>query len=143
MITAEQWYEQQTNYTKYGFDMKPRASSERPGNSSGVTVADRKRLMFLVVVAGLICIGIIISSAYAASVAFTNNQLKEQNAALQSEVETLEIKIQSANNIRTIEEKATGELGMVYPEGEQYVVLSGEEKTADDFGSLLKKQAFQ
>jgi len=134
MITAEQWYEQQTNYTKYGFDMKPRAAAQRPKNSSGVTAADRKKLMFLVVVAGLICIGIIISSAYAASVAFTNNQLKEQNAALQSEVETLEIKIQSANNIRTIEEKATGELG---------IVLSGEEKTADDFGSLLKKQAFQ
>ncbi len=142
MITAEQWYEQEVRYNKYGFDMKPKAAKEKPVTKVHAAVS-RKHMFLLLAVAGMICIGLIICSAYAASITYTNNQIRTENAALQGEVESLQIKIQTADNIDNIEQKATKELGMVYPDSEQYVTLSGSSKTdVGDFASLLKKQAY-
>ena len=75
-------------------------------------------------VAGIIALGIIIAAAYGAAVNYNNNKLRDSNAALQGEVEMLEIQIQSANNIAEIQSRAEGELGMAYPGVDQLVLLS-------------------
>lgn len=98
-------------------------------------------MLLLIVIAGIICVGMIVASAYGAAVNYSNNQLRDENIALQGEVESLQIEIQSANNIASIEKKALAQ-GMIYPEGSQFVVVSSQEKPEDGFASLLKKQAF-
>ena len=75
-------------------------------------------------VAGIIALGIIIAAAYGAAVNYNNTKLRDSNAALQGEVEMLEIQIQSANNIAEIQSRAEGELGMAYPGVDQLVLLS-------------------
>ncbi len=141
MITAEQWYEYQGNYSKYGFDMRPRTVMPKK-TVTKKTVVDRRKVMILILVVGMICIGAIVASAYAASIAYSNNQLKNEITMLQGEVDALSIKIESASNVQTIEQKAIDKLGMVYPSADQYVEISGQESPGSDFASLLKEAAF-
>lgn len=98
----------------------------------------------MVVVCGLIAIGIIIAGAYAAAVNYHNNQLREENAALQSEVESLNIELESAANLANIEKKASSQLGMVYPDGDKLVVIekNPSKQTENNLAANLKKNAF-
>ena len=141
MITAEQWYEYQGNYSKYGFDMKPRVSVPKR-TVVRTMVIDRKKLMVFILVVGCILIATIVASAYAASIAYANNQLKTEINMLQGEVDALSIDIESASNVQTIERKAINQLGMVYPRDDQYVEIAGQEAPGSDFALLLKKAAF-
>jgi len=141
MITAEQWYEYQGNYSKYGFDMKPRVSVPKR-TVVRTMVIDRKKLMVFILVVGCILIATIVASAYAASIAYANNQLKTEINMLQGEVDALSIDIESASNVQTIERKAIDQLGMVYPRDDQYVEIAGQEAPGSDFALLLKKAAF-
>lgn len=127
-------------YGSYNFDVKPKVGRQQR-KTAAMSAKDRSRMLLVIVIAGIICLGVIISSAYGASINYSNNQMRDENAALRGEVEGLQIEIQSANNIASIEKKALAQ-GMIYPEGSQFVVVSSQEKPQEGFASLLKKQAF-
>jgi cell division protein FtsL len=141
MITAEQWYEYQGNYSKYGFDMKPQVAVPKR-EVVRTTVIDRRKLIFFILVVGCLFIATIVASAYAASIAYSNNELKTGINMLQGEVDALSIDIESASNVQNIEKRAIEELGMVYPRDDQYVQISGQEAPGSDFALLLKAEAF-
>ncbi len=145
MMEAEKWYQYQESYQKYGFDMKPkqprqprRQIRQRPV----VSAKDKARLLFLLVVVGILCVGLIITTAYAASVKYDTNQIVKENNALSAEIENLDVKVYSINNIEAIEKKATKEQKMVYPASKQIVYLAGEDVPKDGFAEQLKKQAY-
>lgn len=146
MMAAEKWYEYQDSYKRYGFDMKPKA--EKKGNiksksaSSVMNAKDRFRLILLTVFVGVLCIGLILSTAYAASVKYHINTMIKENAVIQGEIENLNVKIESASNIQIVEARATAELGMLYPTAEQLVFIDGERETVKDFALVLKEQAY-
>lgn len=143
MIAAEKWYEYQENYQKYGFDMKPKQPRKKvKKNKNRVTAKDKVRLMALTIVVGVVCIGLIITTAFAASVKYSTNRIIEENNALQAEIENLNVKIYSSNNIEAIEEKATKELGMAYPSSKQIVYLSESQKPDKGLAATLKEQAY-
>jgi len=140
MMTAQEWCEYQGSYARYGFDMKPRVAVEK--KTVKRTVVDRKRLIAFILVMGLIFTAAIVSSAHAASIAYSNNLLKEDINMLQGEVDALSIQVESATNVQTIERKAIEELGMVYPRDDQYVEIAGQEAPGSDFAALLKEAAY-
>ena len=114
--------------------------------STGVlSAAEKGHILILLVAIGIIGIGVIIAGAYAAMVNYHNNELKEQNAALQSEVQSMEIDLESATNLANIEKKASKELGMVYPDGDSLVVIKKSASASKDTGlaANLKKNAFE
>lgn len=139
MMTAQQWNQQQS-YNRHGLDMRPKTAERSSG--AEITASDKKKLFMLVLIAGLLCITMVIVSAYVASMNYQNNKLKESNKALQSEVQTLQVKVKSASGIAAVADKATGKLGMVYPSGKKYVKLTTADKPSSDLASLLKKQAY-
>ena len=104
-------------------DVRPRVTRQQRTKAE-MTARDRGRILMALFDAGILALGIIIAAAYGASVNYNNNKLRDSNAALQGEVEMLEIQIQSANNIAEIQSRAEGELGMAYPAADQLVVLS-------------------
>lgn len=110
------------------YDVRPRVTRQQRKKAE-MTARDRGRILMALFVAGILALGIIIAAAYGASVNYNNNKLRDSNAALQGEVEMLEIQIQSANNIAEIQSRAEDELGMAYPGADQLVVLS---QTAGD-----------
>ena len=145
MMEAEKWYQYQESYQKYGFDMKPkqaRPPRKQVRQHSAVSAKDKARLLLLLIVIGIICVGLIITAAYAASVKYDTNQIVKENNALSAEIENLDVKVYSVNNIEAIEQKATKEQKMVYPASKQIVYLAGEDVPKDGFAEELKKQAY-
>jgi len=144
--TAERWYEERKKYDPSVKQIETSESREmayasRP-QSSTVTMQDRVKLISLLLLAGILCISIIISTAYVASVRFEINTINSQSATLQGEIENLNVRIKNATNIKTIEEKAANELGMIYPQVERFVFIQSNEKPQGDFAMRLKVQAY-
>lgn len=143
MIEAEKWYEYQENYQKYGFDMKPKQPKKKVKQpKSKITAKDKMHLMLFTVLIGILCIGLIITTAFAASIKYDTNQMIKQNNALEAEIENLNVKIYSSNNIEALEKRATEKLGMVYPSSKQIVYLTEDEKPDKGFADTLRKQAY-
>ncbi len=146
MMAAEKWYEYQDSYKRYGLDMKPRTVKKENiksrNSNTGINAKDKFRLLMLTVFVGVLCVGLILSTAYAASVKYHINTLIKENQVIQGEIENLNVKIESASNIQIVEEKATTELGMIYPAPEQLVFIDGSQETVKDFALVLKEQAY-
>ena len=60
---------------------------------------DKKRILTSAVMVGIICILMVVFTAYSAELRCENNKLMGENEALQSEIETLNVKIKSANKM--------------------------------------------
>ena len=143
MIPAEKWYEYQESYKKYGFDMKPRETKVNKQKPKAVISAkDKTRLIMLIVFLGTLCIGIIVSTAYAAKLQYDINTILNENNILQGEIDNLNVAIKKESNIAIIEEKATSELGMIDPQGSQIVRLGEKKVEVSDFAMTLKEQAY-
>ena len=146
MMAAEQWYEYQDNYKRYGFDMKPR--TERKQNikhkvtSSTISLKGRLRIILLTLVVGMISVGLMLSMAYAANIKFNINTMTKENAVIQGEIENLTVNIKSGTNIQIVEARAVSELGMVYPTSDQLIYVEGDKNKIKDFASVLKEQAY-
>lgn len=144
MIAAEKWYEYQENYQKYGFDMKPKQPRKKVKKKrNSVTAKDKARILALTVIVGVVCIGLIITTAFAASIKYDTNSFIKENNALEAEIENLNVKIYSSSNIEAIETKATKDLGMEYPSSKQIVYLSADEKPDKGFADTLKELAYK
>lgn len=143
MMSAEKWYEYQDNYKRYGFDMKPKkVSVVKPKKKTGITPKDRAAMMLLTMVVGMLCISAIILTAYSASVKYEINNIIKENAIITGEIENLTVKLNQANNIQTIEQKAVIELGMVYPNPNEFIYMAPTEKPVKDFALLLREEAY-
>lgn len=103
---------------------------------------EKKRILGSVVIIGLICIMMVVLAAYGAELRCENNDLMTANEALQGEIDTLNIKIKSANNIDHIESVATKKLGMVYPSEGECVYVSNEDIPKGNFAMAIKEQAY-
>lgn len=149
MIAAERWYEYQKNYQKYGLDMKPqpereersrrRRSAKKPAISAG---EGKKAVLSLVMIAGIAMIMLIIITAYSANLQYNINSMLKENRALAGEIENLQVKVYSANNIEYVESKATGELGMVYPSESSKVYITNDDIPEEGFADMLREKAY-
>ena len=144
MTAAEQRYRYEEQYPERGYGFEVRKSiSRRERKEREMSAKDRARFLMLIFAAGLVCLMIIVVTAYGASINYTNNQLRESNKALRSEVDTLEIRLQSANNIAEIQDQAMNDLGMIYAEGRAYVDLTEAEEAPEDLAVVLKDNAYE
>ncbi|MDO4544592.1 MAG: cell division protein FtsL [Bacillota bacterium] len=149
MIEPERWYEYQKSYQRYGFDMKPqperkvRTQRKRTIKKVSIPFGNGKKIALSMVLAvGIVMIGLIIVTAYSANVRYNINTVIKENQALMGEIENLQVKVYSANNVDYIEGKATGELGMTYPETASRVYITMEDIPEDGFADMLKEKAY-
>ncbi len=127
-------------YPNRRYNTRPRTAKRK---AKGLAAGDKKMIILAVLLAGLIGIMVIISAAYSATINYQNNQLKREVSALEGEVESLEIEIQSANNIAAIENSASSRLGMVYADGDKCVSIKSDKQPKKNFAAKLKKEAFE
>lgn len=149
MIAPERWYEHQREYQRYGIDMKPQPErkmrSQRKRKIKKITLPQHnsKKLAFsTVMVIGLAMIFLIIVTAYSASMRYNINSMIKESQALMGEIENLQVKIYSANNINYIEGKATGELGMINPSSDSSVYLTSDDMPEPGFADIIKQEAY-
>lgn len=103
---------------------------------------DKKRIITGALLVGIICIIMVVITAYCAELKCENNQLMAENEAIQGEIDTLNVKIKSANNIEHIESVATKKLGMVYPSEGECVYVTDEDAPKGNFAMTIKEQAY-
>ena len=103
---------------------------------------DKKRILSSAIMIGIICILMVVFAAYSAELRCENNALITANEALQGEIDTLNVKIKSVNNIDHIEKIATQKLGMVYPSEGECIYISEDDKPEGNFAMVLKEQAY-
>ena len=151
MMEPERWYEYQKNYQKYGFDMKPKPepkpAQKRPRQRKTVKVpfllgSGKKMAFSAVVAAGVIMIMLIIVTAYAANIRYDINSMIKENNTLMGEIENLQAQMQTTNNINYVENKATSELGMAYPETGSKVYITMDDVPEKGFSDVLKEKAY-
>ena len=151
MMEPERWYEYQKNYQKYGFDMKPKPepkpAQKRPRQRKTVKVPfllgrGKKMAFSAVVAAGVIMIMLIIVTAYAANIRYDINSMIKENNTLMGEIENLQAQMYTTNNINYVENKATSELGMAYPETGSKVYITMDDVPEKGFSDVLKEKAY-
>lgn len=103
---------------------------------------NKRKILFNMFAVGLLCIVLVVLTAYSAELKCGNNEMMSNNEALQGEIETLRVKIKSANSIEHIEEYAQNKLGMVYPERGECVYLDKESAPEENFAMSLRKEAY-
>ncbi len=145
MMAAEKWYEYQVNYNRYGFDMKPAREEvprEKKKTKPAVSNAAKVLLIALAIAIGIFFIGLIISTAYSATLQYDINTLEAQMEEVNAEIENLNVKIKAAANLETLENRAMAELGMVYPTVGRMVYLEETEAPDVNLARLLKQDAY-
>ena len=70
------------------------------------------------------------------------NQLENQNAILQTEIDLLEVKIGSNTSINQLEVYATENLAMHYPEGKECIHLSSVELPETKLADVIRQKAY-
>lgn len=103
---------------------------------------DKNRVLLTIALIGIICIFIVVISAYSAELRCENNDLIASNEALQGDIDTLSIQIKSVNNIDHIESVATKKLGMIYPSDGECVNISESKSPEGNFAMSLREEAY-
>ena len=85
---------------------------------------------------------LIIITAYSAGIRYDVNSMIKENQALMGEIENLEVKVFSANNVDYVEGKAIGELAMIYPADENRVHLSSDDIPEPGFADIIREKAY-
>lgn len=107
-----------------------------------MTLQDKRRIIFLIFFTGFVCIMMVVLSALSAEIRHENNELISANEELSGEVETISVRIKSINSVDHIESVAKNELGMVYPDSEQCVVITEKDAPGENFAAAIRKQAY-
>jgi len=104
---------------------------------------DKRMLMITIILVGIMGLGLVITTAYAANIKYQINDTIRQNDIIRGEIENLTVQVNAAANIQTVEVKAQYELGMVYPRMEEFVFIAAEEEPPADFAMIIKSEAYQ
>jgi len=104
---------------------------------------DKRIMLLAIILIGVIGLGLVITTAYAANVKYQINETIKANEVLRGEIENLKVKVNEATNIQAVEVKAQTELGMVYPKTEDFIFIAAEEEPPADFAMIIKSVAYQ
>lgn len=104
--------------------------------------AGQRKALFTIFLIGILSVIIVVLAAYAAELRVDNNRMEAANASLQNEIDTLDIKIKSANSIDHIESIAINQLGMVYAEESECVYLSQTEAPTGNLAMIIRENAY-
>lgn len=107
-----------------------------------MTTKEQKKVLFMTLLGGILCLLIVVMTSYAAQLQVENNQLAKNIDSMQGQVDLLDIKIKSATNVSTIETKAVSELGMVYPTTDSMIYVTDGDAPSGDFATVVKEKAY-
>ncbi len=107
-----------------------------------MVLKEKCKIISLIIVGGLLCIAIILSTAYSAAIKYKINTIQKENNLIIGEIENLTVKINNGKNIQLIEQRAQSELGMVYPMPDQFVYVSSDPEKLHDFAAVMKERAY-
>src|SRR5665254_6365 len=76
--------------------------------------SNKRILLLTIILIGVIGLGLVITTAYAANIKYQVNATIKENNIIKGEIENLTVQINEATNIQTLEGKAQIELCLLY-----------------------------
>jgi hypothetical protein len=152
MVAAKQGYRfrerERTLDFRHGFSPIPaeRTPESEPApkrSKDALPALDKGGILLLLILAGIVGIGMLIASAWMNSIQYDINQTVKATEAVYKEIEQLTVRIEKGTGISVIEQRATDELGMIYPTAEQMVYIEGDPPQMNDFAQYIKENAYQ
>ena len=122
---------------------KPAAETAVQHSGQGLTIQELRHLIVIAAMVGVLLIGMLVVNAYAVSIQCSINELTKANMALEDEIDTLNMKIDSSTSIEQIETYAMKELKMVYPKSSQCIYIAEDAVLMDNFASVIRQKAYQ
>ena len=153
MIAAEQWYEYQEQYQKYGIDMQPEESREhrarrrkasRPSATMDLAMLkDRKLILLGIAAMAAVFIMMIVMTSYAASIRYDISATEAENNALWDDIKQLQSSQTTMSGVAYIEQRAKEELDMKSAKDNYIVYLTVEDAPPQGSAEVLESKAFQ
>lgn len=104
---------------------------------------DRKQAALLVAIVLTAVFVLIGMRAYCAIIQHENNELQEQNAYIQAEIDSLSSQIVEETKVTKLEKVATEQYGMVYPTPENCIKIGNdEEEKSEGLAAEIKGEAY-
>lgn len=102
------------------------------------------KILACVLLVGVLCLSVVVMSAFAANLNRKNNELQKKNDYIQAEIDSLNTKINDASNINKIEKTATEKYGMVHSESQNCITV-GDSKSSGktNLASAIKDEAYE
>lgn len=119
------------------------AQNAQTADTGILTRAVLAKTVAVLIFAGILLIATVFLTAKATEIKYSINNTMRQNAALQKEIDVLEVKIGSANSIESIEQYATEKLGMRYPKAGQSIYLTIDRAANKDLVQRIKEKAYR
>ena len=154
MATARRAYTAEYSY-RYAPEAQPervRRTRERPQapqtggkrqTTQTLSPASLRAMISAVVIIGAILIGIVLVNAQAAKLQYSINQLKNENSIMETEINMMNVKIESSTGISQLEKYAVNELGMHYPQGNECIHLSSVKAPEEILAALIREKAYE
>lgn len=124
---------------------RPKPETEMPAEPSGqsLTIQELRQLIVMAMLVGVLLIGMLVVNAYAVSLQCSINDLTEANIALEDEIDSLNMKIDSSTSIEQIESYAMDELNMRYPRSNQCIYIEEDAALMENFASVIRRRAYE
>jgi len=103
---------------------------------------DKPRMVMSIVLLGIICIAIVVMSAYSANLQKTNSAFETKNEFVQAEIDSINMQISEATKIDNIEKTAVSEYGMVYPDASNCITISNTDTEDINLAATIKDEAY-
>ena len=102
------------------------------------------KILACVLLVGVLCLSVVVMSAFAANLNRKNNELQKKNDYIQAEIDSLNTKINDASNINKIEKTATEKYGMVHSESQNCITV-GDSKSSGktNLASAIKDESYE
>ncbi len=145
MNSAERLAAYTTEYTPFDEEiLQPEKKAARAVAARPVALAGKQRVQafVLLVLCGFVFIGLIGVNAFSSKLQYDINTLNREILSVERAVQNLEVDIQSATSIATVEAKAMA-LGMVYPTFQEMVYLDSQDGVQEDFALALRESAYE
>lgn len=145
MTSAERMAAYTTEYIRFDAEPVPvrgKTVSEVQVKAAPLGLRQRIQAFFLLVLCGFIFIGLIGVNAFSSKLQYDINTLNRQILSVERTVQNLEVEIQTATSISTVEAKALA-MGMVYPTFQEMVYLDDQAGVQEDFALALRESAYE
>lgn len=145
MTSAQRTAAYTTEYIRFEAEpdhRKGKAPAEAQVKPVPLGVRQRTQAFFLLVLCGFVFIGLIGVNAFSSKMQYDINTLNRQILSVERTVQNLEVEIQTATSIATVEAKAMT-MGMVYPTFQEMVYLDGQAGIQEDFALALRESAYE
>lgn len=123
---------------------EPTIKQVKKPQSSGPVVSGAvlAKSVVLMVIAAALLIGIVLMGAITTDIKYSINKINKENVALENDIALINVKLEGASGIETIEAYATKQLHMKYPGSDECIYIDAGATVDIDLVKTIKEKAY-